>query len=78
MVDTNRGSLRQSNIFSVPKLYDGSHTELVKHINLALRAHLLFENGKDYVVRDGEVVLLDDKDGRILEMTKLQGGNIKL
>lgn len=71
---TPTGIAEAEQYFSVPKLYDGTHTELVKHINLALRAHLLFENGKDYVVRDGEVVLLDDKDGRILEMTKLQGG----
>lgn len=71
---TPAGIAEAEQYFSVPKLYDGAHTELIKHINLALRAHLLFENGKDYVVRDGEVVLLDDKDGRILEMTKLQGG----
>lgn len=71
---TPAGIAEAEQYFSVPKLYDGTHTELIKHINLALRAHLLFENGKDYVVRDGEVVLLDDKDGRILEMTKLQGG----
>lgn len=71
---TPAGIAEAEQYFSVPRLYDGTHTELVKHINLALRAHLLFENGKDYVVRDGELVLLDDKDGRILEMTKLQGG----
>lgn len=71
---TPAGIAEAEQYFSVSKLYDGTHTELIKHINLALRAHLLFENGKDYVVRDGEVVLLDDKDGRILEMTKLQGG----
>ncbi|MCC7666317.1 accessory Sec system translocase SecA2 [Liquorilactobacillus satsumensis] len=60
--------------FSLTNLYDGKHTELVRHIELALRAHALFENGKKYVVAADQVKLLDEQNGRILEMTKLQAG----
>lgn len=71
---TSEGMKEARRYFGIDDLYDGTHTELVKHTKLALRAHTLFENGKEYVVHQGKVKLLDEKDGRILEMTKLQGG----
>lgn len=71
---TSAGIDEAERYFSVEDLYDSKHTELVKHIELALKAHTLFENEKEYVVRAGKVCLLDRQDGRILEMTKLQGG----
>lgn len=71
---TQQGIDEAERYFSVADLFDGKHTELVKHIELALRAHTLFEKDKDYIVQADEVKLLDEKDGRILEMTKLQGG----
>ena len=40
-------------------LYDPESTTLVHHVNQGLRAHKLFEKDKDYIVRDGEVVLID-------------------
>ena len=59
-------------------LFSKENQELVRHLNLALRAHKLYKKDKDYVVRQGdkeaEVVLLDRATGRLLEMTRLQGG----
>lgn len=60
--------------FSQKGLYTKGNKELVRHLNLALKAHTLFENGKDYVIHDEEVKLLDKGNGRILSGTKLQGG----
>ena len=71
---TEQGIDAAESYFRVPNLYDGKHVELVRHIALALKAHNLFEIGKDFVVEDGEMYLLDSTEGRILENTKLQQG----
>lgn len=71
---TQQGIAEAKRYFSLTDLFDGEHSDLVKHIELALRAHTLFEKDKDYLVQAGEIKLLDEKDGRVLEMTKLQGG----
>lgn len=60
--------------FALHDIYNVTHFELVRHVNLALRAHTLFTLGKEYVVESGKVQLLDQTNGRILESTKLQGG----
>ncbi|MBR1440768.1 MAG: accessory Sec system translocase SecA2 [Lachnospiraceae bacterium] len=60
--------------FGVENLYDGDHFELVRHITLALQGHILFERDKQYVVEEDKVKLLDEQAGRIIENTKLRGG----
>ena len=47
-------------------LYDAHNLNLVHHLNAALRAHHLFHNDVDYIVRDGEVVIVDEFTGRTL------------
>ncbi|BBP46522.1 protein translocase subunit SecA [Thiosulfatimonas sediminis] len=49
-------------------LYDATNIGLMIHINAALRAHILFEKDKDYIVEDGQVVIIDEFTGR-----KMQG-----
>ncbi|MBO1923643.1 preprotein translocase subunit SecA [Thiomicrorhabdus sp. 6S3-12] len=49
-------------------LYDATNIGLMIHINAALRAHLLFEKDRDYIVEDGQVVIIDEFTGR-----KMQG-----
>ncbi|MDN4834217.1 accessory Sec system translocase SecA2 [Ligilactobacillus salivarius] len=71
---TEQGIDTAESYFRVDNLYDGKHVELVRHIALALKAHTLFEIGKDFVVEDGKMYLLDSTEGRILENTKLQQG----
>lgn len=71
---TEQGIDAAESYFRVDNLYDGKHVELVRHIALALKAHTLFEIGKDFVVEDGKMYLLDSTEGRILENTKLQQG----
>lgn len=71
---TRKGIEVAQEYFRVPNLYDGKHVELVRHITLALKAHNLFEKGKDYVIEDHKMYLLDSTEGRILENTKMQQG----
>ncbi|HEM3612750.1 TPA: accessory Sec system translocase SecA2 [Streptococcus suis] len=71
---TTRGIDEMERYFSIKNIYVKEHGQLVRHINLLLKAYHQFERGKEYVVRDGEVLLLDQSNGRALEGTKLQGG----
>ncbi len=60
--------------FSAQVFFDVDHAELVRHVILALQAHKCYTSGKNYVVKDGKVQLLDKIDGRVLAGTRLQGG----
>ena len=55
-------------------LYDPESTTIVHHVNQALRAHKLFTRDKDYIVRDGEVLLIDEFTGRMMKGRRLSEG----
>ncbi|SFR00256.1 preprotein translocase subunit SecA [Poseidonocella sedimentorum] len=55
-------------------LYDPESTTIVHHINQGLRAHKLFQKDKDYIVRDGDVVLIDEFTGRMMAGRRLSDG----
>jgi preprotein translocase subunit SecA len=55
-------------------LYDPECTTLVHHVNQGLRAHKLFARDKDYIVRDGEVMLIDEFTGRMMPGRRLSDG----
>ncbi len=55
-------------------LYDPESTTIVHHVNQALRAHKLFRKDKDYIVRNGEVVLIDEFTGRMMPGRRLSEG----
>ena len=55
-------------------LYDPESTSIVHHVNQGLRAHKLFRKDKDYIVRDGEVVLIDEFTGRMMAGRRLSDG----
>ncbi|MBV7395075.1 preprotein translocase subunit SecA [Mameliella sediminis] len=55
-------------------LYDPESTTIVHHVNQAIRAHKLFTKDKDYIVRDGEVVLIDEFTGRMMAGRRLSDG----
>lgn len=55
-------------------LYDPESTTLVHHVNQGLRAHKLFTKDKDYIVRDGEVMLIDEFTGRMMQGRRLSDG----
>ncbi|MHA6324814.1 preprotein translocase subunit SecA [Roseivivax sp. CAU 1753] len=55
-------------------LYDPESTTIVHHLSQGLRAHKLFHRDKDYIVRDGEVVLIDEFTGRMMAGRRLSDG----
>ena len=55
-------------------LYDPESTTIVHHVNQGLRAHKLFTKDKDYIVRDGEVILIDEFTGRMMPGRRLSDG----
>ncbi|MGB0798390.1 MAG: preprotein translocase subunit SecA [Planktomarina sp.] len=55
-------------------LYDPESTTIVHHVNQGLRAHKLFTKDKDYIVRDSQVVLIDEFTGRMMAGRRLSDG----
>lgn len=55
-------------------LYDPESTTIVHHVNQGLRAHKLFQRDKDYIVREDEVVLIDEFTGRMMSGRRLSDG----
>jgi preprotein translocase subunit SecA len=51
---------------NLPNLYDPRNMEILHHVQQALRAHTLYKNDVDYVVKNGEVMIVDEFTGRIL------------
>ncbi|WP_421725408.1 preprotein translocase subunit SecA [Bauldia sp.] len=58
--------LRDADLLKGDSLYDVENVSVVHHINQALRAHKLFQRDKDYIVRNGEVVIIDEFTGRMM------------
>src|SRR3982075_2162875 len=58
--------LRDAGQLKGDSLYDVENVSVVHHINQALRAHSLFQRDKDYIVRDGEVIIIDEFTGRMM------------
>ncbi len=65
---SNAGILKNDNF------YDPENLHLVHHVNQALRANHLFEKGKDYIVKDGSLKIIDELTGRILEGRRFGDG----
>ncbi|MDY6793624.1 MAG: preprotein translocase subunit SecA [Thermodesulfobacteriota bacterium] len=63
---TEDGVARAENILKVDNLYDSKYIELLHHINQALKAHTLFKRDVDYIVKNGEVIIVDEFTGRLM------------
>ena len=59
--------LKERNIIKEGTLYDISNVSIVHHINQALRANKLFEKDRDYIVKSGNVIIVDEFTGRTME-----------
>jgi preprotein translocase subunit SecA len=58
--------LEEAGLLTEGTLYDAANATLVHHVNQALRAHTLFQRDKDYIVRNDEVVIIDEFTGRMM------------
>ncbi|TAL01362.1 MAG: preprotein translocase subunit SecA [Rhodospirillaceae bacterium] len=67
-------TLRDVGILTEGNLYDLHNISLVHHLNQALRAHHLYTRDVDYMVKDGQVYLIDEFTGRIMEGRRLSEG----
>ena len=70
----DEGIKKAERYFNLENLYDSGNTALTHHIDQSLRANYTMFNNKDYVVRDGEVVLVDAFSGRIQEGRRFSDG----
>jgi preprotein translocase subunit SecA len=65
--DTAEKILTQRNLMKSDSLYDVENVSIVHHINQALRAHKLFVKDTDYIVQDGQIIIIDEFTGRMME-----------
>ncbi len=63
---TEQGVARCEQLLAVDNLYDPIHMETLHHIHQGLRAHALFKKDVDYVVKDGQVLIVDEFTGRLM------------
>ena len=66
--------VREAGIIIDGTLYDIANISVLHHINQALRAHQMFERDKDYMVRDGKVIIIDEFTGRAMEGRRYSEG----
>ena len=66
--------LRDAGQLKGDSLYDVENVSVVHHINQALRAHSLFTRDKDYIVRDDEVIIIDEFTGRMMQGRRYSEG----
>ncbi|WP_031514042.1 preprotein translocase subunit SecA [Desulfofalx alkaliphila] len=66
VVLTEEGVTKVEKMLGLENLYDDVHMELNHHLNQALKAHALMKRDRDYVIRDGQVVIVDEFTGRLM------------
>lgn len=71
---TDEGIKRAEQYFNLDNLYDTDNTALTHHLDQALRANYIMMLDKDYVVRDGEVLIVDSFTGRVMEGRRFSDG----
>ncbi len=71
---TEEGSLKIEKYFKLKNLYDIENTALVHHINQALKANYGMKNDVDYVVSDGEILIVDQFTGRLMKGRQFSDG----
>jgi preprotein translocase subunit SecA len=67
-------ALREAGLLKGESLYDVENVAIVHHLNNALKAHRLFQRDKDYIVRNGEVVIIDEFTGRMMPGRRFSEG----
>ncbi len=63
---TDQGVERCQELLGLENLYDPVNLEILHHVNQALKAHVLFKRDVDYMIKDGQVVIVDEFTGRLM------------
>ncbi|MGB7919602.1 MAG: preprotein translocase subunit SecA [Desulfobacterales bacterium] len=66
VVLTEDGVAKAEKLLQVDNIYDPKHIELLHHVNQGLKAHTLFKRDVDYIVKNGEVIIVDEFTGRLM------------
>src|SRR5512145_2809042 len=74
VVLTEEGVANVEKYLNVQNLYEPRNIEIVHHVNQALRAHTLFKRDVDYLVKDGEVIIVDEFTGRVMPGRRYSDG----
>ncbi len=71
---TDEGVLQAEELLEVDNLYDPRNINYLHHVNQALKAHVLFQRDVDYIVKNGEVIIVDEFTGRTMEGRRYSDG----
>jgi preprotein translocase subunit SecA len=71
---TEEGVARAEKLLGVENLYDPRNIELLHHLNQALKAHNLFKRDDEYIVKDGQVIIVDEFTGRLMPGRRYSDG----
>ncbi|RLA65840.1 MAG: preprotein translocase subunit SecA [Epsilonproteobacteria bacterium] len=71
---TDEGITKLHEILKIENLFESKNTELLHHLNQALKAHYLFTLDKDYVVKEGQIIIVDEFTGRLKEGSRWSDG----
>ncbi len=71
---TEEGVKHVERLLKIDNLYDSRNIELVHHVNQALKAHTLFKRDIDYIVKDGQVIIVDEFTGRLMPGRRYSDG----
>ena len=68
------GIARCEELLGVSNIYENTQIDLIHHINQALRSHVLFKRDVDYMVKDGQVIIVDEFTGRLMPGRRFSDG----
>ena len=71
---TESGVARVESLLKVQNLYEPQNIEILHHVNQALKAHTLFKRDVDYLVKDGQVIIVDEFTGRVMPGRRYSDG----
>jgi len=71
---TEAGIQKLQQLLHIPNLYANDQIEMLRHLNQALRAKYCFENEVDYIVKEGEVIIVDEFTGRLMNGRRYSDG----
>ena len=71
---TEEGVQKVEELLKIENLYGGSGTDVIHHVNQGLKAHKVFKLDVDYMIRDGEILIVDEFTGRTLEGRRYSDG----
>ena len=71
---TESGVRHVEQLLKIDNLYDHKNVQLVHHVNQGLKAHVIFKRDVDYIVKDGEVIIVDEFTGRLMPGRRYSDG----